>query len=125
MSRVAGRNTKPEMQVRRALHAAGMRFRLHRSDLAGTPDIVLPKYRLVVFVHGCFWHRHPGCRKAGMPKSRQDFWASKFSRNMERDQANYEVLQRQGWGVVVLWECEVKDPQLVVDRVREQIGKRA
>lgn len=108
MSRVRGKNTSPELRVRRLAHAMGLRFRLHRRDLPGTPDIVLPKYNTVVFVHGCFWHRHPGCRKATTPKSNVDFWEAKFLRNVERDQTNRLLLEKAGWRVIVIWECETK-----------------
>lgn len=91
------------------LHHMGYRFRLHRKDLPGKPDIVLPKYKTVVFVHGCFWHRHPGCRYAYMPKSRIDFWQKKFARNVERHEEVETELKAQGWQVVIVWECETKD----------------
>lgn len=108
MGRVRGKDTRPEMIVRRLAHAMGMRFRLHRADLPGKPDLVFPKYRAVVFVHGCFWHRHPGCRKASTPKSNTEFWQEKFERNVERDKRNSVELEKAGWRVVVIWECETK-----------------
>jgi DNA mismatch endonuclease, patch repair protein len=110
MSRIRGRDTQPERAVRSALHRAGYRFRLHRKDLPGRPDIVLPKHRTVVFVHGCFWHRHPGCRFAYTPKSRADFWAAKFLANVERDQRNRRDLRRLGWRVITVWECQTGLP---------------
>lgn len=113
MSRVKAKHTSPEMVVRRKAHALGLRFRLHRKDLPGTPDLVFPKYRAVVFVHGCFWHRHAGCRKAGMPKSRVEFWKEKFERNVDRTRRNVEELTELGWSVNVIWECETKDPAIV------------
>lgn len=109
MSRIKGRNTKPEVCVRSVLHQMGYRFRLHRKDLPGKPDIVLPKYQTVVFVHGCFWHRHPGCQYAYTPKSRVRFWTMKFKRNVERHTEVEEQLTQLGWRVVVVWECETKD----------------
>lgn len=109
MGRVKGANTKPELVVRRVLHAMGYRFRLHRRDLPGRPDVVLPRYRIAIFVHGCFWHRHPGCRGASMPKTRADFWAAKFEANKARDRAAATALLAAGWKVLVLWECETKD----------------
>lgn len=108
MSRVRSRNTKPELFVRSLLHAMGYRFRLHRKDLPGSPDIVLPKYRTAVFVHGCFWHQHLGCRKATFPKNNSEFWEAKLKRNRERDLEAQRKLEESGWNVLTLWECEVK-----------------
>ncbi|MDA1164362.1 MAG: DNA mismatch endonuclease Vsr [Planctomycetota bacterium] len=108
MSRIRGADTKPEIRVRSMLHQMGYRFRLHRKDLPGKPDIVLPKYATVVFVHGCFWHRHPGCPFAYTPKSRVDFWSKKFARNVERHEEVERELQSLGWRVIVVWECETK-----------------
>ncbi|MER9144642.1 very short patch repair endonuclease [Mesorhizobium sp. M0871] len=110
MRRVKGKDTLPEMRVRRVAHALGYRFRLHPCDLPGKPDLVFRKHHVVVFVHGCFWHRHPGCKKAGMPKSKTEFWEAKFNRNVCRDRENVAELERMGWKVRVLWECETKDP---------------
>ena len=122
MSRVAAKNTSPEIRVRRAAHALGLRFRLHRRDLPGTPDLVFAKHRIVIFVHGCFWHRHPGCKKASTPKSRTDFWQSKFDSNVARDRRTTEKLNALGWTVAVVWECQTKEPALLsrtlVDRFR-------
>lgn len=108
MRRVRSTDTTPERKVRSLLHKLGFRFRLHRSDLPGKPDIVLPKRRTVIFVHGCFWHRHPGCSRATTPASNQEYWLPKFRRTMERDAKNQDELRRQGWNVIVVWECEVK-----------------
>jgi len=107
MARVGQKNTKPEMLVRRALHRLGFRFRVHRRDLAGRPDIVLPKYQTAIFVHGCFWHRHVGCRRTTTPKTRETFWRQKFEANVSRDRKAEEALERAGWKVMVLWECEI------------------
>ena len=107
MSRIRGKDTTPELVVRSALHRMGYRFRLHKRDLPGRPDIVLSKYWTVVFVHGCFWHRHPGCTQAYTPKSRVGFWRSKFDQNVRRDIAVRAELESLGWNVVVVWECEV------------------
>lgn len=116
--RAVGRaNTKPEIAVRHSLHSLGLRFRLHRRDLPGTPDLVLPKYRTVVFVHGCFWHRHGGCAKATIPKTRADFWATKFQLNVERDQRNDDLLRQAGWSVVTIWECETKNPDALAAKL--------
>lgn len=111
MSRIRGANTRPEIRVRSMLHRMGYRFRLHRKDLPGKPDIVLPRHETVVFVHGCFWHRHPGCRFAYTPKSRTDFWQKKFKRNVERHTEVEAELHSHGWRVIVVWECETKDPE--------------
>lgn len=107
MSRIKSKDTAPEMRVRSALHRAGYRFRLHVKDLPGKPDIVLPKYKTVIFVHGCFWHRHKGCSNATMPSTNQAFWKEKFKRNVERDKREQAELNKLGWKVLVVWECEV------------------
>lgn len=112
MSRIKGKDTKPEMLVRSAAHRLGLRFRLHDKRLPGKPDLVLPKHRTVIFVHGCFWHRH-GCKLASNPKSRQDYWAPKFERNVRRDAEHRVALEEAGWRVVVIWECEARNPALL------------
>jgi len=109
MSGIRGKNTKPEIQVRSLLHKMGYRFRLHRKDLPGKPDIVLPKYKVVVFVHGCFWHRHSGCKYTYTPKSRIAFWEEKFRKNIERDQDAQNKLENLNWKVFIVWECETSD----------------
>jgi len=109
MSRIRGKDTKPEKIVRSVLHKDGFRFRLNRKDLPGKPDIVLPKYQSVVFVHGCFWHRHPRCKYAYNPKSRIKFWQMKFSENVKRDKLVRKELRKMGWKVIVVWECELKN----------------
>ena len=108
MSGIGGRNTKPEIIVRKALFAAGFRFRLHRRDLPGCPDIVLPGRRIAVFVHGCFWHVHQGCRYARMPSSRKEFWAVKLAATVERDRSVRDALLAAGWRVLVVWECATR-----------------
>lgn len=110
MGRIKGRDTAPEVQVRSILHRAGYRFRLHRKDLPGKPDIVLPRHRTAIFVHGCFWHRHKGCSNCSTPKSNVGFWETKFSGNVERDRRNVKKLRDSGWRVVVVWECELSRP---------------
>lgn len=112
MSGIRGKNTKPEIAVRRFLHAQGLRFRLHRKDLPGKPDIVLPKYRTVIFVHGCYWHRHEGCRYATIPSSNKDFWLRKFEENVERDRRHRAQLADAGWNVHVIWECQIDQEHL-------------
>lgn len=110
--RAVGRtNTTPEIAVRRSLHALGFRFRLHRKDLPGTPDLVVPKCRTAVFVHGCFWHRHKGCSKATTPKTRAEFWRAKFLQNIRRDLRNVDLLQQAGWSVLTIWQCETTRPE--------------
>lgn len=118
MKAVGRTDTKPEMIVRRSLHALGLRFRLHRKDLAGTPDIVLPKFRTVIFVHGCFWHRHEGCSKASMPKTRVDFWTAKFLQNVARDRRNEDLLRHANWRVITIWECETRNRDNLVHKLR-------
>ena len=107
MSRVKSRDTEPELRVRRLLHASGYRFRLHPTNLPGTPDIVLPRYRTVVFVHGCFWHGHRNCGAAKRPQTNVDFWNAKLDGNIARDKRNIKRLRAGRWRVVVLWECEI------------------
>jgi DNA mismatch endonuclease (patch repair protein) len=109
MSRVRRADTKPEVIVRSTLHRMGYRFRLHAPKLPGRPDIVLRRYNAVIFVHGCFWHRHQGCKKTTTPKVRKRFWIAKFKRNVQRDRENYRLLRQQGWRILVLWECQVVD----------------
>ncbi len=122
MRAVRRENTGPELAVRKAAHRLGLRFRLYRKDLPGTPDLIFPKHRTCLFVHGCFWHRHPGCVKASTPKSRRDYWLPKFERNVERDRDNEEALRRLGWRVVTIWECETRDPEGLEDRLRGTFG---
>lgn len=112
MSRIRSRETKPELLVRRYLHAAGLRFRIHVRGLPGTPDVVLKKYRSLVFVHGCFWHQHPGCRHSGVPLSNQSYWAPKLRRTVERDKEHYAIAESLGWRVHVVWECELGEHRL-------------
>ncbi|HOX49912.1 MAG TPA: DNA mismatch endonuclease Vsr [Fibrobacteria bacterium] len=118
MSRIRGKDTKPELVVRSLLHRMGFRFRLHRRDLPGSPDIVLPRLGVVVFVHGCFWHRHHRCKGATTPKSNADFWQDKFAANVERDKRNRRDLRRLGWKVVVVWECDLKKPRKLETKLR-------
>jgi DNA mismatch endonuclease (patch repair protein) len=107
MARIRGVNTSPELAVRRFLHERGFRFRLHLRKLPGRPDIVLPKLHTTIFVHGCFWHRHPGCKKATTPSTRKAFWKAKFEANVERDKRKVAELRDRGWTVITVWECEV------------------
>lgn len=120
MAGIRGRDTTPERIVRSHLHRAGLRFRLHASRLPGRPDIVLPKWNAVVFVHGCYWHRHPGCRFATTPATRVAFWTRKFADNVARDRRNARALRREGWRVFVIWECSLTPRSLdrLVARIR-------
>lgn len=108
MAAIGGRNTRPEVALRKALHAYGVRFRLHRKDLPGSPDLVFPRYRAVAFVHGCFWHRHAGCRYATTPSTRPDFWQTKFDANVARDERVAKELEKLGWRVATVWECAIR-----------------
>lgn len=123
MAGIRSNNTIPEMKVRKLLHSHGFRYRLHSRNLAGRPDVVLPRYRLCIFIHGCFWHRHPGCRYATTPRSREDFWREKFDQNMKRDVRNREELLQHGWRVFELWECGIRKPESeliwLLDSVRD------
>ena len=121
MSRIRGVDTKPELFVRRALHAKGYRFRTHFRELPGRPDLVFTKRHAVIFVHGCFWHRH-GCRKTYDPKSRREFWREKFADNVSRDRRNQYLLARDGWRVLIVWECETESDDTLLDRVIAFIG---
>lgn len=122
MSRIKGRDTGPELLLRSCLHRAGFRFRLHAKDLPGRPDIVLPKYRSIIFVHGCFWHRHAGCKNATTPTTRREFWQDKFDGNVSRDQRNCAQLTAIGWNVLTVWECELEvDAGDVVSRLANKL----
>lgn len=120
MSRIRGKNTKPEMTVRCALHASGLRFRLHRKDLPGSPDIVLPRHDAAVLVHGCFWHRHAGCRYATTPATNRRFWQNKFNGNVQRDNRQLHELRRLGWRTFVVWECQANNVSFL-DRLAVKI----
>lgn len=117
MSRIRSKDTIPEKIVRSLLHTMGYRFRLHIDSLPGTPDLVLPKYKTVIFVHGCFWHRHPGCKYAYSPKSRVQFWEAKFKENVRAHEKAMHELDQMGWRVMVIWECELKN----LDSVRQKL----
>jgi DNA mismatch endonuclease (patch repair protein) len=119
MSRIRGKNTTPEMRVRSLLYNLGFRFRLHEGKLPGKPDIVLTQYKTVVFVHGCFWHQHKGCKNCTMPTNRRKWWCAKLNGNAARDKRNQAALRRRGWRVVVIWECETE----VVPRLKSELRK--
>lgn len=120
MARVRSKNTSPEIFVRSSLHKAGLRFRIHRKDLPGSPDIVFPSKRLALFVNGCFWHGHDGCKRARIPATRKDYWDQKLKRNRERDTRNYAALQSAGWEVIVFWECEISQSSIekLIERIK-------
>ena len=122
MSKIRGQNTLPERKVRSLLHRLGYRFRLHDRRLPGKPDVVLSRHKVAVFVHGCFWHRHPGCRFAYEPKSRQDFWERKFDNNRERDKRTLASLKVLGWRPIVVWECELAEPARLARRLKRAIS---
>lgn len=124
MSGIKGKNTKPELLLRSALHAQGFRFRIQRKDLPGKPDIVLPKYKTIIFVHGCFWHRHPGCKYAYTPKSNVEFWTNKLEGNVTRDRITKEKLEALQWRVLIIWECQISDLTKTPDNFREIILKK-
>ena len=121
MAGIKSYDTKPERIVRRYLHRLGLRFRLRPSTLPGRPDVVLPRHRAVVFVHGCLWHQHPRCRLAYMPASNRGFWRAKLGRNVERDKENRRALRRLGWRVFVVWECATRKKDLSLERLRDKI----
>lgn len=120
MALIRGRDTTPELRVRKALHAAGLRYVLHDRRLPGTPDLVFPSRRVALFVHGCFWHQHPGCKAARMPKSHLRFWKTKLDGNVTRDRRQRAELERMGWTVMVIWECETRD-QAIIDSIAMRI----
>lgn len=120
MAAIRGKNTKPELRARSLLHRAGYRFRLHRTDLPGRPDIVLPGRRVVIVVHGCFWHRH-GCSRSTLPRTRGDWWEAKLNRNVERDRQNQQDLEALGWRMVVVWECELRNEAALLARLDTEL----
>jgi len=124
MSKVASSDTKPEWIVRCGLHRLGFRYNLKNKHLPGSPDLVFPKYRTVVFVHGCFWHRHPGCKDASTPKSNQSLWAKKFSENLQRDARAVKALSQDGWNVLIVWECELMNSTIqTIEKVAHAIRR--
>lgn len=125
MRAVRGKNTTPELAVRRLAYRLGARFRLHRTELPGTPDLVFPSRRLCIFVNGCFWHRHQGCRLATMPSSNVTFWQEKFTRNVTRDAENVRLLREAGWRVETIWQCETRDPKQLEARLQKILFPQA
>ena len=123
MGRVRCRDTTPEVRVRKIVHRLGFRFRLHRRDLPGTPDLVFPRHKKVIFVHGCFWHQHD-CPRGRRPGTNRDFWDKKLDRNIQRDIDNVNLLQRHGWTILILWECETRHTDVMERRIGEFLGTR-
>lgn len=123
MRRIKGKDTRPELVVRRALHLLGYRFRLHRKDLPGKPDIVLPRWMRIILVHGCYWHQHPGCKLAVKPSTNVAFWSEKLAANVRRDTAQLARLRDLGWDVLVIWECETEKPEILLRRLEEFFSK--
>lgn len=123
MASVGTKNTRPELVVRQALHRLGYRYRLHRRDLPGSPDLVFPGRKKAIFVHGCFWHGHR-CRWGKLPKSRLDYWKPKIEANRERDRKNVEALRDAGWSVEVVWQCELKAPEVAIERLVDFLDRR-
>ena len=124
MSRIRHKDTKPEMRVRRRVHGMGYRYRLHAKDVPGKPDLVFRSRKKVIFVHGCFWHGHAGCKLNRLPKSRQEFWKAKLDANKRRDERVFRELNAEGWRVLVIWECELKDEEEVVSRIQKFLEGR-
>jgi len=125
MQAVKSKNTAPELFVRRLLHARGYRYRLHRSDLPGCPDLVFCRRQKVIFVHGCFWHGHTCARGGRLPKTNADYWKQKIGRNRARDQRNLSALQASGWAVLVIWECELQASETLIDRITRFLSEKA
>ena len=117
MRKVGAKHTEPEIRFRQIAHRMGLRFRLHRRDLPGSPDVVFSRFRLVVFVHGCFWHRHEACSRASTPATRRDFWSDKFAKNIARDKRQEAELIERGWRVLIIWECELRYPENIKARL--------
>ncbi|MBS7473692.1 DNA mismatch endonuclease Vsr [Pseudomonas syringae] len=123
MSRIRSRDTAPELAVRKVLYRMGYRYRLHSAIVPGKPDIVLTKFKSVIFVHGCFWHRHSGCKFAYTPKSREEFWTKKFEANVRRDEVVKNQLSGLGWRILIIWECETKSSDIIENRLRGFLGE--
>ncbi len=122
MSAIRSKNTNPETVVRSLLFALGYRYRLHKKDLPGKPDIILKKHNTVIFVHGCFWHQHKECKRANIPKSNKKYWIPKLERNVERDKINKRELNRLGWNVITIWECETKDSGKITAELKKKLN---
>ncbi len=127
MSQIKCKDTKPELMVRRFLHSRGMRYRVHSKDLPGKPDLILKKYHTVVFIHGCFWHGHEGCNYFTIPKTNTEWWLTKISQNKHRDQKSIKKLESSGWKVIIIWECELREPlrMRTLNQLLDEISSRA
>ena len=123
MAGIRNKDTQPELRVRKIAHSLGYRYRLHRRDLPGSPDLAFPRLKKVILVHGCYWHRHPDCRYAYSPKSNTKFWQNKFRRNQERDRQTLSNLRSEGWDALVIWECETRDAAKLQARIAEHLGR--
>lgn len=123
MARIRSKDTQPELRVRQIAHSLGYRYRLHRRDLPGSPDLAFPRLKKVILVHGCYWHRHPDCRYAYSPKSNIKFWKDKFRKNQERDRQSLSDLRSEGWDPLVIWECETRDAEKLQARIAEHLGR--
>lgn len=125
MSRIKGKDTKPEMLVRKYLFSRGFRYRIHDKKLPGKPDIILPKYKTIIFVHGCFWHSHEGCRYFVVPKTRTEWWINKLNLNKKKDNQNIESLESEGWNILTVWECELKSKtkKETLSRIEQELWK--
>ena len=123
MRRIRSKDTAPEIYIRRFLHAKGFRYRLHPKNLPGKPDLVFPKLHKAIFVHGCFWHLHPACREGRVPQSRRDYWEPKLLRNVERDRKHMRALEEMGWDTICVWECEIKHPRQLEERLLKYLKK--
>ena len=123
MAAIKSKDTKPEEYVRKSLFAAGFRYRKNDKRYPGKPDIVLPRYKTVVFIHGCFWHQHPGCKESHIPQSKSEYWATKLNRNIERDAFQQELLKNAGWRVLIVWECELKTKEARKERIKKLIAE--
>lgn len=124
MSRIKGSDTKPELLVRSIVHRLGYRFSLHRRDLPGSPDIVLPKHKKIIFVHGCFWHSHKGCNRSQRPSSNIEFWQHKLEKNIVRDKKNVAELRKKGWAVLILWQCQTRKPEKLIIKIEKFLGSK-
>lgn len=123
MRRISAKNTKPEIIVRSLLHKNGFRFRLHKKDISGKPDIVLKKYNTVIFVHGCFWHQHENCKRATVPKTNKEYWIPKLEKNKKKDKRYKFLLKKLGWNIITIWECETKDEKKLKKILMENLRK--
>lgn len=123
MSKISGKETKPEIRVRKFLFAQGFRYRKNDKKLPGKPDIVLPKYKTVIFIHGCFWHSHKNCPKSKLPTSNREFWENKIQKNIERDKKNLKTLKNENWKLIVIWQCQIKNRELFETKMKKVVKK--